>query len=173
MQCDQCKEREAVVHLTQIVEEQVTTQHLCEKCAAERGVESSTLLPKTPLGSFLAAMGKAPGPRGAGGRLACPGCGATLQDFREAGRLGCGECYATFGSELRDLLRRLHGSTTHVGERYHAPGAPADPSVPAEGPAVDDPADALRDRLRAAVAAEDFELAAELRDRLRTLEGVE
>ena len=35
MQCDQCKEREAVVHLTQIVEEQVTTQHLCERCAAE------------------------------------------------------------------------------------------------------------------------------------------
>lgn len=171
MQCDQCKEREAVVHLTQIVEEQVTTQHLCEKCAAERGVESSTLLPKTPLGSFLAAMGKSPGPRGGGTRAACPGCGATLQDFREAGRLGCGECYATFGAELRDLLRRLHGSTTHVGERYRAPGE-ADDEAP-DDEVTEDPADALRVRLRAAVAAEDFELAAELRDRLRSLEGVE
>ena len=173
MQCDQCQEREAVVHLTQIVEEQVTTQHLCEKCAAERGVESSTLLPKTPLGSFLAAMGKSPGPRGTGTRAACPGCGATLQDFREAGRLGCGECYATFGAELRDLLRRLHGSTTHVGERYVAPGAEPLPALPNELAVREDPADALRDRLRAAVEAEDFELAAELRDRLRTLEGVE
>ena len=173
MQCDQCKEREAVVHLTQIVDEQVTTQHLCEKCAAERGVESATLLPKTPLGSFLAAMGKSPGTRGAGKGAACPGCGATLQDFREAGRLGCGECYATFGTELRDLLRRLHGSTTHVGDRYLAPGAAVD-DVPADGfPVIEDPAVALRDRLRAAVAAEDFELAAELRDRLRSLEGVE
>jgi protein arginine kinase activator len=171
MQCDQCKEREAVVHLTQIVEEQVTTQHLCEKCAAERGVESSTLLPKTPLGSFLAAMGKSPGSRGAGTAAACPGCGATLQDFREAGRLGCGECYATFGSELRDLLRRLHGSTTHMGDRYHAPGETA-PTAGAPV-AAEDPALALRDRLRSAIAAEDFELAAELRDRLRTLEGVE
>jgi protein-arginine kinase activator protein McsA len=79
MQCDQCKEREAVVHLTQIVDEQVTTQHLCEKCAAERGVESATLLPKTPLGSFLAAMGKSPGTRGAGKGAACPGCGAPFR----------------------------------------------------------------------------------------------
>ncbi len=173
MQCDQCKEREAVVHLTQIVDEQVTTQHLCERCAAERGVESSTLLPKTPLGSFLAAMGKSPGPRGTGTRVACPGCGATLQDFREAGRLGCGECYATFGAELRDLLRRLHGSTTHVGDRYLAPGTVTS-EMPADALSVTaDPALALRDQLRAAVAAEDFELAAELRDRLRTLEGVE
>ena len=173
MQCDQCKEREAVVHLTQIVEEQVTTQHLCERCAAERGVESATLLPKTPLGSFLAAMGKSAGPRGTGTRAACPGCGATLQDFREAGRLGCGECYATFGAELRDLLRRLHGSTTHVGDRYLAPGAIEGEAPPDDLAVTDDPAAALRDRLRVAVAAEDFELAAELRDRLRTLEGVE
>jgi len=162
-----------VVHLTQIVDEQVTTQHLCERCAAERGVESATLLPKTPLGSFLAAMGKTPGPRAAGAGSACPGCGATLEDFREAGRLGCSECYATFGVELRDLLRRLHGSTTHVGERYHAPGTSAADSSAGELAVIEDPTVALRDRLRAAVAAEDFELAAELRDRLRSLEGVE
>ena len=173
MQCDQCKEREAVVHLTQIVEEQVTTQHLCEKCAAERGVESATLLPKTPLGSFLAAMGKSTAVRGTGTRAACPGCGATLQDFREAGRLGCGECYATFGAELRDLLRRLHGSTTHVGDRYVPPGATDTVPVAGDAAVAEDPTVALRGRLLTAIAAEDFELAAELRDRLRSLEGVE
>ena len=58
MSCDQCHEREAVIHLTQIVNEQVTTLHLCEKCAAEKGVESPGSAVKTPLGSFLAAMGK-------------------------------------------------------------------------------------------------------------------
>lgn len=172
MQCDQCGEREAVVHLTQIVDEAVTTQHLCEKCAAERGVESASLLPKTPLGSFLAAMGKAPGARGAGTGAACPGCGATLQDFRETGRLGCPECYATFGLELRDLLRRLHGSTVHVGDRYEPPGSVTSGELSTEEASAA-AAVALRDRLRAAIAEEDFELAAELRDRLRTLEGVE
>ena len=54
-----------------------------------------------------------------------------------------------------------------------APGAAPGPGLPNEHAVSEDPADDLRGRLRAAVAAEDFELAAELRDRLRTLEGVE
>ncbi len=156
------------MHLTQIVEEKVTTQHLCERCAAERGVESAPATPKTPLGSFLAAMGKSSS--GTGPRTACEGCGATLQDFREVGRLGCPACYTTFGAELRDLLRRLHGSTTHVGDRYELPGA--SPEVHEGVPAVD-PLAQMRDRLQEAVVAENFELAAELRDRLRGLEGPE
>ena len=161
MSCDQCREREAVIHLTQIVNDQVTTLHLCERCAAEKGVESPGSVAKTPLGTFLAAMGKeveAPAPR----TDTCSRCGGTLQDFRESGRLGCPECWRTFEIPLRDLLRRLHGSTLHVGERY------ADGNGGARQPRVEE-AD-LRERLRAAVESENFELAAELRDRLRVLE---
>jgi protein arginine kinase activator len=176
MSCDQCREREAVIHLTQIVNEQVTTLHLCERCAAEKGVESPSGVVKTPLGSFLAAMGKnlpetvsAP-PSGD----TCARCGGSLQDFRESGRLGCPECYRSFEVPLRDLLRRLHGSTHHVGERYAERGAEpgadpgADPGAPANEPRVET-AD-LREQLRLAVETENFELAAELRDRLRVME---
>jgi protein arginine kinase activator len=164
MSCDQCREREAVIHLTQIVNEQVTTLHLCERCAAEKGVESPGGVAKTPLGSFLAAMGKGPEQPAASARVgdACHRCGATLQDFRESGRLGCPECYRTFESPLRDLLRRLHGSTHHMGERYVERGQPQ-----AENGAQ---AADLREQLRLAVETENFELAAELRDRLRVLE---
>lgn len=164
MSCEQCHEREAVIHLTQIVNEQVTTLHLCERCAAEKGVESPGSQPKTPLGTFLAAMGQelpeqAPAPR-AGEN--CPRCGGTLQDFRESGRLGCSDCYRTFEVPLRDLLRRLHGSTHHLGERYtdHETAPPVQRGQAAE----------LREQLRLAVETENFELAAELRDRLRVLE---
>ncbi len=165
MQCDECREREAVIALTQIVDEQVTTLHLCEKCAASRGVESQALAAKTPLGSFLAAMGKEMDEEGgvAAATTACPHCGATLADFREVGRLGCPICYDAFGRALRDLLRRIHGSVRHVGERYAAPGVAAhsaDASV-----LVD-----LQKQLRDAVNREDFERAAELRDQLRALE---
>jgi protein arginine kinase activator len=162
MSCEQCHEREAVIHLTQIVNEQVTTLHLCERCAAEKGVESPASVTKTPLGTFLAAMGKeaeAPAPKTAD---TCSRCGGSLQDFRESGRLGCPECWRAFETPLRDLLRRLHGSTHHVGERYaDQPGAAGEPKV--------EVAD-LRERLRVAVESENFELAAELRDRLRVLE---
>jgi protein arginine kinase activator len=164
MQCDQCKEREAVIHLTQIVNEQVTTLHLCERCAAEKGVESASSVTKTPLGTFLAQMSKGvvdqvPSPRAGD---TCARCGASLQDFRESGRLGCPECYRSFEVPLRDLLRRLHGSTHHVGERYAERGnGNAD-----HRQTVSD----LREQLRLAVETENFELAAELRDRLRVLE---
>jgi protein arginine kinase activator len=164
MSCEQCHEREAVIHLTQIVNEQVTTLHLCERCAAEKGVESPGSQPKTPLGTFLAAMGQelpeqAPAPRSG---ETCPRCGGSLQDFRESGRLGCPGCYRTFEVPLRDLLRRLHGSTHHVGERY----ADKETASPEERPQAAD----LREQLRLAVETENFELAAELRDRLRVLE---
>jgi protein arginine kinase activator len=163
MSCDQCREREAVIHLTQIVNEQVTTLHLCEKCAAEKGVDSPGAAVKTPLGSFLAEMTKGaeqlPAPRSTD---ACGRCGATFQDFRETGRLGCSDCYRTFELPLRDLLRRLHGSTHHLGERY----AEREPVAAVQGARTAE----LREQLRLAVEAENFELAAELRDRLRVLE---
>ncbi len=165
MSCEQCHEREAVIHLTQIVNEQVTTLHLCERCAAEKGVESPASVAKTPLGTFLAAMGKGLPESTPLARTAdvCGRCGATLQDFRESGRLGCPECYHAFEAPLRDLLRRLHGSTHHVGERYADQGAAP---VPAEDCSAAD----IREQLRLAVETENFELAAELRDRLRVLE---
>jgi protein arginine kinase activator len=163
MSCEQCREREAVIHLTQIVNEQVTTLHLCERCAAEKGVDSPGAQPKTPLGTFLAAMGQEPEQTQAPRSETCARCGGSLQDFRESGRLGCPDCYRSFEVPLRDLLRRLHGSTHHMGERYAEQGGTA---APVQRPQETD----LREQLRLAVETENFELAAELRDRLRVLE---
>lgn len=169
MTCQQCGQREAVVHLTQIVNNEVSTVHLCERCAAERGIESGAELEQSPLGSLLATVGK---DVGAGlpetettglGQLECDSCGATLKDFRDVGRLGCAQCYTTFARPLRELLRRVHGSTQHLGKRYVEPGAAA----------TTDP-DALMRELRAqlerAVESENFERAAQVRDQLRALE---
>lgn len=166
MICQQCETREAVVLLKKVEGGEVRELHLCERCAAERGVPPGEETAKTPLGAFLAAMGTDPvadSPLSAGAALAeCPGCGATLQDFRRTGRLGCADCWTTFEGPLRGLVRRVHGATRHVGEHYAAPGAePADPA---------DLLRRLREQLAAAVLDENFEVAAELRDRLRGLE---
>ena len=89
MLCDNCGERAAAIHLTQIVDNTVTTMHLCEQCAAEKGVETGASVAKFPLGDFLASLGKAGGAEAAEGGAAvqCPACGGTLQDFRQTGRL--------------------------------------------------------------------------------------
>jgi len=166
-QCSQCGEREGVVALTQIEGAEVKTVHLCAKCAAEKGIQTTAGVADTPLGGLLAALGATgatvplePSPVS---ESVCPHCGATLQDFRESGRLGCADCYTTFAEPLRELLRRLHGSAHHTGKFYTAPGGNGS-TTPQET------IYALRERLRRAVEAEQFELAAELRDRLKDRE---
>lgn len=163
--CSRCGAEESVVALTHLEGDDPTTIHLCARCAAEKGVETPAAAAEHPLSGLLATLGastgQAPAPLAPG--TACPGCGATLQDFRETGRLGCAQCYDTYGEPLRELLRRLHGSAHHTGRAYHPPGAEA------EAPSPEQIA-RLRARLKQAVEAEQFEQAAELRDRLKEWE---
>lgn len=163
--CDNCKEREAAIHLQQVKGNTVKSLHLYQQCAAEQGIETGTGSVKFPLSDFLASMGKGPTLRGAAEAAdrKCDSCGATLKDFQETGRLGCPKCYDAFETQLRDLLRRLHGSSLHVGEAYSCAEAGGADEKRAQ---IAD----LRNRLRQAIETENFELAAELRDRLRTLE---
>lgn len=162
MVCDDCHESDAVVQLTTIKDNVVMQLHLCEKCAAKRGVETTVNAPpKHPLGEFLqdAQEKVATGTPDTG---TCSFCGSTMADFRTTGRWGCPRCYTTFESGIRELLRRVHGSSRHVGRGYQAPQGEAAERASVLGE--------LRDRLRRAIETEQFELAADLRDRIRVME---
>jgi protein arginine kinase activator len=163
MVCDNCGSTDAVVHLTQIVNNQMSTHRLCEKCAAEKGLETTPEPAAFPLTNLLAQMGKdsSPEPEPAPGQQ-CSFCGLTFKDFRETGRLGCPHCYETYATHLQRLLRRVHGGTQHVGKVY----LPPDPSASE----LERRLEALRRKLNRAVESEDFERAAELRDEIRSLE---
>jgi protein arginine kinase activator len=151
--------------LTQIAGDDVTTVHLCSKCAAERGIETAADVAQTPLGAFLAAMDKGGAPMAAAAAIGeiCAECSATLEDFRASGRLGCPRCWITFERPLRDLLRRLHGATRHTGEVYAGRNDVALSAAEEQSRACAE----LREQLRLAVGSEQFERAAELRDQLR------
>jgi protein arginine kinase activator len=166
--CENCGEREAVVHLTQIVDNTITTLNLCEPCAAEKGVETGGHAAKFPLGDFLASLGE--GPSATEADAPCPSCGATLRDFRQTGRLGCAECYRAFEPQLRELLRRVHGNAQHAGERYRGAGVGEPAAAPEAASAPGDALPELREKLRRSIEAEDFEQAARLRDAIRGLE---
>lgn len=161
--CDNCGSGDAVVHLTQIVNNQMSTYHLCEKCAAAKGLQTAPSPAGFPLADFLAQMGEeSDRARGPDPDEGCPFCGLTFSGFRESGRLGCPHCWVAFEAHLRSLLRRIHGSTSHIGKVY----LPPDPTASE----VEKRVEALRRKLERAVQAEDFERAAELRDQIRTLE---
>lgn len=178
MRCDNCKERDSVVKLVQIIDGAPRELRLCEKCAAEKGVETTVSVTPPQLGDLLqkvqqqlmagggslAVAGALGASTGTNTRDAarCTFCSATLGDFRSTGRLGCAHCYGAFETSLRELLRRVHGNARHSGRKY-------DPPKPDEIERSVTLGE-LRDRLKRAVDSEQFELAADIRDRIRVLE---
>jgi protein arginine kinase activator len=162
MLCDDCKEREATVTLTRAEKDDVSLLHLCPQCASTRGYETTATSPlKNLIADYLPGVQQQAAVAHAES-LQCSFCGMTLRDFRQTGRLGCASCYSTFEQSLRELLRRVHGNAKHRGRNYDPP-----PPHLMEGPSA---LGELRERLRLAIANEQFELAATIRDKIKVLE---
>lgn len=166
MLCDHCGERDAVIHLTHIENNEMNSFHLCESCAAEKGIdpEDTEEGVNAPLAAFLAQMGGERSGAADSDESECPYCSLSLDGFRKTGRLGCSQCYVAFESHLRNLMRRLHAGTQHVGKVYLPPEDSSDTSRVER-------LHGLKRRLTRAVDSEDFERAAKIRDQIRALEG--
>lgn len=167
MLCDDCRERQAEVHLTSIESEEMTSIHLCVSCAAGRGLSEGDVESgeehKPPLVDFLAQIGT-PGPRtpAPGPLEPCPFCGISVADFRDSGRVGCSQCYVHFEAQIRGLLRRIHGSSQHAGKLYLSETTDVSDRLGRIS--------SMRRRMKRAIETEDFETAAELRDLIHEME---
>jgi protein arginine kinase activator len=159
MKCDACHEKEATVFLTQIVDGTMHKVNLCEACAKEKGVNDPTGFALTDV---LLGLGSEKEIEAHGGAKAkCPGCGFTIADLKKTGRLGCAACYETFAGHLEDMLKNMHKGLAHRGK------------IPERSRRLrqrDDRIQDLRARLEKAVACEEYEQAAELRDQIRRME---
>lgn len=158
MLCDICGKREATVHLTEIINDQMTKLHLCEECARKKGTEMEEHFGLADLLAGLADLGM-PTDTAKEKKLKCPNCGMTYSDFKKIGRLGCGQCYETFKTYLVPLFKRIHGSDVHMGK---IPGKKKTTRAPKK---VD--IDELKRRLKRAISLEEFEEAARLRDEIK------
>ena len=175
MLCDDCGRREAVVHIMQIGPDGRTEKNLCEECAAGYGdfmVGHNQEQPrkKVSVNDFLRGMFSQPQemepeqreqPASQPQELTCPNCGMTYQDFAKTGKIGCSVCYETFRRQLEPLLRRIHGTSTHSGKIPHRSGGTLE---------LKHEISVLRGQLKESVAQEEYEQAAQLRDRIRALE---
>ncbi len=176
MLCDICGKKKATVHLTEIVDEQMSEMHLCEECARQKSVQMEQ---QFGLADLLAGLAQtAPtGKESKEGVLKCSGCGLNYEDFRKFGRLGCKQCYISFKEHLAGLLRKIHGSSYHLGKTpayaERAQGGPSS-AVAVTPPAslLSDNIEDLKKQLHLAIAAEDFERAAVLRDKIKNLEKI-
>jgi len=168
MICQDCKKQEAQVHLTQIVNNEKTTLHLCKECAAARGFHSpldNVPFPLAEILSNLAASMPGFGKIKEQDKITCQTCGLSFEDFTRQGRFGCGNCYKTFRHRLELIMRKIHGASLHRG---HSPA----PSVTESGENPPIPVkeeERLEEELKKAIESEDFERAAEIRDKLKTI----
>ena len=161
MQCNICGKKEATVHLTEIINEQVTKLHLCEECAKHKGAEMEEHFGLSDLLAGLSDLGATIESKSAES-IKCPKCDFTYQNFTKIGRFGCSECYDAFRKQMTPLLKRIHGSDRHIGK------------VPLmAGKAVKDTRSLqdLRTRLDKAIQMEEFEEAARLRDKIKEIEN--
>lgn len=158
VKCDMC-DREASVHEVVVVNGERRERHLCEEHAQESGVLPTKPGPDTinAMMQKMVALGESV-TTGA----TCPTCGLSFAKFRAEGLLGCPACYDAFAERLVPLLVRAHdGGDHHVGRVPRRAGALVERQQRLM---------ALRRELGEAVAQEQYERAARLRDEIGTLE---
>ena len=168
MLCQHCQKNEATTHVKTMINGEYAEYRLCPECAHEMGYDS--MFPDFTadfgglLGSFLSAALPA-----RSGATHCKLCGSTMNDIKKTGKVGCSECYDTFFSELMPTIRNVHGNTEHIGKRPVIEYETVEEDKPTKQ--EDKTLESLKAELKQAIEDENFERAAELRDKIKELEA--
>ncbi|MDG2054915.1 MAG: UvrB/UvrC motif-containing protein [Phycisphaerales bacterium] len=155
MKCDKC-DKPAVVHEVVIRGGEKRELHLCADHAMKEGIAMPQQQPIDQLlTKFVTSKSDSKHPSE---QLSCDGCGLPFKEFRKRGILGCPDCYEIFVDQLEPLIMRAqNGACHHTGSIPSQAGASIDRQLSIRR---------LADELDSAVAAEQYERAAELRDQL-------
>ena len=166
MMCEDCGIRPAKFHLMTIINGDRVERNLCPACMAKHqkqipGIDFSNLA--GILNSILENKANPQEQAEQDARyegLACEQCGMTYAEFQKCGMLGCANCYQAFKTPMTALLQRVHGNTQHAGR---VPGGVH------SGTSIRLNIDRLKQKLQRAIADEEYEQAAKLRDAIRAL----
>jgi protein arginine kinase activator len=161
MKCECCHEKEATIHLTQVIDGNVKKLNLCQECALTNGIDLNSPISITDV---LLGLGAQPpagdAPPGSQFDLSCSRCQMTRAEFKKRARLGCPECYNAFMGELSALTKAMHHSGQHVGKIPARQGNEARITAQIA---------ALQKDIEVAIAKEQYEVAANLRDKIKAL----
>ena len=163
MLCTKCKKREATVYISQTVNGVKNEIRLCAECAKNEngytGIGADALFSGIFSDSlFNTAFGT---PRRVSDKQ-CPLCKMTARELAANGRVGCAKCYEVFEEEIASIVSGIHGGARHKG-------------TPPEKSAADLERARLIEQYKKeqqqAIAEQNYERAAELRDMIKALEN--
>jgi protein arginine kinase activator len=159
MLCQICHVKSADIKIAHVVNTKKIEINLCKGCAEQKGLDNPLVNIPQMFGNFITQLfgqDTLKTPTGSENKR-CPGCGLTWRHFQKTGLFGCDACYQTYAEELGPILRKLHGSHQHIG------------SCPKSYRHVVDESEIehFHLQLTEAIKRENFERAAELRDKIR------
>jgi protein arginine kinase activator len=169
MLCQLCNKRPANVHMTKIVNGIKSEFHICEQCAKENeglGINSGIQAFETPFSfsNILAGLMEFTGsavPYTTQKHLECSDCGLDYEDFKKSGKFGCSKCYESFGDRIVPIIKRIHGNVQHTGKVPQRTGGLI---------RIKRDIERLKYELKSAIENEEYEKAAQLRDRIKEIE---
>lgn len=150
--CQGCAQ-ECTLHLSLVAGGKAEHYACCQQCPIVQQPAGGGILPSWALGVPL----KVPNPAG---RSRCPTCGFRWADFERVHRLGCPTCYQAHEAEALATIARLQPGVDHRGRRPQA--SPAERRARLAQARTD---------LQTAIAEEDYEAAAGLRDLIQELQA--
>ena len=174
MLCDNCKNREANVKYTQVINGVKKEMNLCEECSQKLGITNNWSMPidfSSFLGDLMGDYTQAFSPLLTDTKiLKCSKCNRTYNDFIETGKFGCDHCYDVFSNNIDSLLKRIQGSNRHIGKRINNTNM-IDAS---NETVVDNKKEKIRKlkiKINELVKLEKYEEAAKVRDEIKKLEA--
>lgn len=167
MLCEMCKQNNASVHIVRVVNGAKQTLNICESCAKQsQGFafgESQLESPFTfqnMLSGLVDYINQSSHTR-RNTEAVCSNCGMTYGDFKQKGLMGCETCYKQFDSTITPVIKRVQGNIEHVGKIPVKSGK----EILERKKLMN-----LKEELQKAILEEEYEKAAEIRDRMRALQ---
>lgn len=157
MLCTNCKKENAVFFYSQTINGKESSVALCKNCSAKLKKPSGSF------GIFEPFFKNSSASRSTEPQKKCNLCGLAFEDIKKLGKVGCPECYNTFSAELSGIIREIHGGAKHCGSTPQS-FVPM-PDIPKSEEEI------LREKLNVAIASENYEEAAILRDKIKELKG--
>ena len=171
MLCDVCKKREATIHIKEVKDGKCISTNLCPECAREKELAGGLGAFGFNLAEVIFNVGKTPEKKSASdasrekrAQVVCPRCNWNLNKMHKSGgKMGCPECYTVFAKWVNMALEQVQRGKIHVGKRPQSCGKSLS--------AFKLELDKLQLDLAKAVSAEEYEKAAQYRDRINALKS--
>lgn len=178
MLCQKCHMKTATVFISSMINGQETKMYLCNDCANDYplfnlnfqdpfsikdimdklNIDENTLVNEED--NKLLAMDDASIYKDEE-EIICPNCYSTYEEYQETGKFGCSKCYESFENKLSHIFKNRYGYEEYIGKI---------PKSANSEKYISNEIRILKEDLNRAVELEEYEKAADIRDKIKELQ---